>query len=78
MLSEGYSSSGQGAHESEVAFMELLGFGEKEVEFTDQLRYLRNRILYYGTQLDGEYAEKVIKFTRKTYPLLREKCKGLL
>src|SRR3989338_4459156 len=62
LYADGYSSSGHGAHEAEVAFARKLKFNEKETEFLDQLRYFRNRILYYGKRYDKEYAEKVIEF----------------
>lgn len=65
MLNQGYTSSGQGAHEAEVAFARNLGFSEGEVQLLDQLRYFRNKILYYGKKFDKEYAEKIIEFTRK-------------
>ena len=69
---EGYSTSGQGAHEAEVSYLRILGFSEKEVQFADQVRYFRNGILYYGTSLDFEYAQKVIDFTMEIYPKLKE------
>lgn len=69
---EGYSCSGQGAHEAEVSFMANLGFSEKEINFTDKLRYFRNGILYYGDKFDKEYAEKTIKFTKMIYLKLKE------
>ncbi len=72
LFAEGYSSSGQGAHEAEVAFARNLKFTEKEIEFLDQLRYLRNGILYYGKRVDKEYADKVIEFTKKKYFDLRK------
>lgn len=72
---EGYSTNGQRAHEAEVSYLRILGFSEKEVLFTDQMRYFRNGILYYGTSLDVEYAEKVIEFTKKIYPRLKEMVK---
>lgn len=65
MLEQGYASSGQGAHEAEVAFATDIGFSEAEVQILDQLRYFRNGILYYGKKLDREYAEKIIEFTKK-------------
>jgi len=68
----GYSTRGQGAHEAEVAYLRTLGFTEKEVQFADQMRYFRNGILYYGTSLDKEYAEKVIIFTKNLYPKLKQ------
>ena len=71
MLLQGYAASGHGAHEAEVAYLRTLGFTDKEVQFADQTRYFRNGILYYGTMLEKEYAEKVIKFTNKMYSKLR-------
>lgn len=67
MLLEGYNASGQGAHEAEVSYLRTLGFKEKDVQFADQLRYFRNGMLYYGTSLDEDYAQKVIDFTNKLY-----------
>jgi uncharacterized protein (UPF0332 family) len=74
LYSRGYSTGGQGAHEAEVAYLRNLGFNEKEINFADQMRYFRNGILYYGTVLDTEYAEKVVEFTKHIYPKLKEKC----
>ena len=65
MLLNGYNASGIGAHEAEVAYMRLLGFQEKDVQFADQIRFFRNGMLYYGTILDKEYAEKVLLFLEK-------------
>jgi len=75
MLLKGYNESGSGAHEAEVAYMRVLGFDESIVQFADQIRYFRNGMLYYGTVLDKEYAEKVIEFTKKIYSELKEKCR---
>ncbi len=72
MLLEGYNASGFGAHEAEVSYMRILGFDEREVQFTDQMRFFRNGMLYYGTQLDRIYAEKVIEFTKMMYQKLKE------
>lgn len=72
---DGYSASGQGAHEAEVSYLRKLDFTENEVQFADKLRYFRNGILYYGTSLDGEYAKKVAEFTKKIHPRLKEKCR---
>ena len=63
MFDEGYSSSGQGAHEAEVAFTRKIDFKDSELQLLDQLRYFRNGILYYGKRFDKEYAEKIVKFT---------------
>lgn len=75
---EGYSASGHGAHEAEVSYFRELGFSEKDVQFADQLRYFRNGILYYGTSLDEEYADKVLEFKKRVYPKLKELLKGKL
>lgn len=69
MLLKGFSASGKGAHEAEVAFLEELGHSKEEIEFTNKIRYFRNRILYYGQRLDKEYAKKVYNFVIK----MREK-----
>ena len=71
MLLQGYTASGHGAHEAEVAYLRRLGFTEKDIQFADQIRFFRNGILYYGTILEKEYAEKVIEFTKKTYSKLK-------
>jgi len=72
---EGYSASGQGAHEAEVSYLRELKFSDKDIQFADQLRYFRNGILYYGTSLDNEYADKVIEFTKRVYLKLLEKLR---
>jgi len=72
MLLEGYNASGFGAHEAEVSYMRVLEFDERDVQFTDQIRYFRNGMLYYGTMLDKEYAEKVIAFTKRIYPVFKQ------
>lgn len=71
---EGYSISGQGAHEAEVSYLMVLGFTENDVRFADQMRYFRNGILYYGKRFDKEYAEKVLRFLEAVYPKLRKMC----
>lgn len=73
MLMNGYNASGFGAHEAEVAYLRVLGFSEKDVQFADQIRYFRNGMLYYGTRLDKEYAEKVIAFTKEMFPKLMKR-----
>ena len=76
MLLEGYNASGFGAHEAEVSYMRVLGFDEKDAQFAGQMRFFRNGMLYYGTILDKVYAEKVIEFTKKAYPKLKEMVKN--
>jgi len=73
---KGYAASGAGAHEAEVSYLRELGFTEKDIQFADQLRFFRNGILYYGTLLDKEYADKALEFTKKTHPRLKELLKG--
>lgn len=75
MLLDGYNASGFGAHEAEVSYMRVLGFDEKDVQFADQIRFFRNGMLYYGTIIDREYAEEVIKFTKRTRSKLKEMIK---
>ncbi len=65
MLLDGYNASGLGAHEAEVSYLRTLNFNENEVRFADKMRFFRNGMLYYGTILDKEYAEKVVEFTKK-------------
>jgi hypothetical protein len=72
LYSEGYSSSGKGSHEAELSYLRLLNISEKEVLLMNELRYLRNGILYYGKPIDEEYAEKVIKFTKQMQPKLKK------
>lgn len=75
MLLGGYNASGLGAHEAEVSYLRVLGFTENEVQFADQVKFFRNGMLYYGTQLDKIYAEKVIRFTKKIYSKLNDLIK---
>lgn len=67
-----YNADGKGSHEAEVSYLSVLGFDEKDVGFIDQLRYFRNGILYYGSTLDAEYANKVIKFTKQICARLKQ------
>ena len=77
LYADGYSSSGQGAHEAEVSYMRKIGFTETDVGFADNLRYYRNGILYYGKRVDAEYANKVLVFLNRIYPILRGLVKHL-
>lgn len=72
MLLDGYNVSGFGAHEAEVSYLRVLGFSENDVQFADQLRFFRNGMLYYGTIIDAEYAQKVITFTKQKYIKLKK------
>jgi len=71
MLLKGYNATGLGAHEAEISYMRILEFNENDVQFADQMRYFRNGMLYYGTRIDKEYAEKVIEYTRRIYKKLK-------
>ena len=72
LLLDGYSSSGKGAHEAEIAYMRELGFPEQNIRLMNDLRYFRSSIKYYGRQFDQEYAEKVVDFMEQLYPKLKE------
>lgn len=72
MLLEGYNATGKGAHEAEVSYLRIIGFGENDVQFMDQLRFFRNGMLYYGKIFDKEYGTKILEFTKKIYPKLKE------
>lgn len=63
----GYYASGQGAHEAEVSFSKKIIKKEQDIQFLNKLRYFRNGMIYYGTILDLEYAEKVFNFTKRIY-----------
>ncbi len=73
MLKEGYNASGQGAHAAEVSYLREVGFRENDIQFSDQMRSFRNGIMYYGRQADEEYAKSILEFTKKLYPILKNK-----
>ena len=70
LLLKGYNSSGQFAHEAEVAYFKKLNFSDNETSFLNDLRYFRNSVTYYGKILTVEYAVKVVIFTKRIYPQL--------
>ena len=67
--------NGQIVHIGSGTVATILGFDEKDVQFADQLRFFRNGMLYYGTQLDKAYAVKVIEFTKRIYTKLKQLLK---
>ncbi|MEK6757787.1 MAG: hypothetical protein AABX88_01535 [Nanoarchaeota archaeon] len=67
LLLEGYSSSGNYAHEAEISYLKEMGFPEFDVFFLNELRYFRNSVKYYGKILNKEYAKKVYDYLNKTY-----------
>ncbi len=75
MLIGGYNASGFFAHESEVSYMKNIGFSENEVSLMNELRFLRNGILYYGKILDESYAKQIFDFLEKNYLKLKQKIK---
>ena len=72
LLLDGYSASGEHAHEAEVSYLKKLGFSDNEVSFLNELRYFRNSVTYYGKILDKEYAEKVVKFLKENHSKIRK------
>lgn len=72
LLADGFSSSGEGAHEAEVSYMHKLNFPESDIRFMNDLRFFRNGIKYYGEEFDSEYAKKVLVFLGANYPILKE------
>lgn len=72
LLLEGYSFSGNYAHEAEISYLKKLGFPDNEVSFLNELRYFRNSIMYYGKILDKEYAKKVLDFLNKIHSKLKK------
>jgi len=68
ILGAGFKTS---SHEAEVSYLRKMNFKENDILFLNDLRYFRNRILYYGKILDKEYAEKVIIFLNNIYPKLK-------
>ena len=72
MLSGGFGTTGKGAHEAEVSYLAEIGFSGRDVDFANGLRFFRNGIMYYGKKFDQAYAEKVLDFLKRIYPLLRK------
>jgi hypothetical protein len=68
MFLDGYNAGN--SHEAEVSYMTIIGFSETDAKYMDEIRYYRNGTKYYGTMLNNEYTENVIKFLNKIYPKL--------
>jgi hypothetical protein len=75
MFLDGFNTSGKGAHEAEVSYMAKMGFSSKDVDFTNDMRWFRNGIMYYGKKFNKEYAKKVLDFLNEIYPELRKMCR---
>lgn len=69
---DGYTSSGNFSHEAEISYLKSLKFEENKIRFLNELRYNRNSINYYGKIFDKEYAQKVVKFTKDNYQILKK------
>lgn len=65
MLEDGFTTSGEGAHEAQISYLEVLKFSQKDIQFMDQLRYFRNGIKYYGKSFSAEYAKKAIEYVKR-------------
>ena len=76
LLLEGYSASGNGAHEAEVASLLKFGFSYSHVSFLNGLRNFRNGIFYYGKTFDLDYASKVLSFLNEVYPKLKKEIEN--
>ncbi len=72
LLLDGYSASGNFAHEAEISYLKKLGFPDSEISFLNELRYFRNSVTYYGKILDKEYAEKVYAFLSEIIVKLKD------
>jgi hypothetical protein len=70
MFEKGFKAIGNGAHEAEVSFVKSLNFSDHDIQFLNDLRYVRNGVIYYGKLLEKIYAEKVFNFTKKKYKVL--------
>ncbi len=78
MFIDGFKAAGLNAHEAEVSYLRKLAFQESDVKFANELRYFRNSVVYYGKSLDAEYANKVIVFLDRIYPILEKLVKKYL
>ena len=70
MLCDGLKAAGAFAHEAEIAYLRTLGFSDPDVHAANELRYFRNGILYYGKQVNAEYARSVLAFLEQMRPRL--------
>ena len=74
MLLDGFSASGNNAHEAEVSYLKVLNFSDADVSEVNELRKARNSITYYGKIYEVEYAKKVYVLLKSLYPKLEEIC----
>ena len=72
LLTDGFKSSGEGAHEAEISYLRRLHIAEADIRFMNSLRYFRNGIKYYGEAINKDYAESVLLFMDKFYLKLKK------
>ena len=65
MLEKGFVAIGNYAHEAEVSFLGKLGLSEDKILLLDDLRKIRNKILYYGKKFDKQFALKVLNLMKE-------------
>ena len=67
MFLDGFKAVGLSAHEAEVSYLRKMNFSETDVRFSNELRYYRNGIVYYGKSMNAEYVNRVLKFLNEKY-----------
>ena len=67
MFLDGFKAAGLSAHEAEVSYLRKMNFSETDVRFSNELRYYRNGIVYYGKSMNAEYVNMVLKFLNEKY-----------
>ena len=71
MYIDGFGTTGKGAHEAEVSYLAKIGVSGRDMDFVNDLRYFRNGIMYYGKKFDKAYAQKVLEFLKRIFPILK-------
>lgn len=72
LVLEGFKSY---SHEASIAFLKKFpSFELGELEYFDHLRYLRNKIKYYGKDVSLDEAERSLEFAKK----IKNKLKKLV
>lgn len=72
MFMDGFSASGNYAHEAEVSYLKELKFNYFEVNTMNEIRQFRNGIKYYGKKHTSEGAQNSIKFMNSFIPKLKK------
>ena len=71
MFQKGLHARGEGAHEATVAYLRVLQCKEGDVQFANEMRDIRHRIMYRGEKFSKTYAELAVQFLEKMYPQLQ-------